>query len=201
MVGKNVKNSRQQGGKAITKRIRRAGFMVALALLTAVALAGAAWAANTIHCPGAGSGNLDGECGGTDRNDVMYGTKDKDEMWAERGADVMYGRGGSDSLTGDEGPDVAYGGRGNDYLAADCDVDSYCGEDKKHGGRGNDHIVGNLRSERHFGGRGDDSFLDVDSRKNPDVFRCGPGVDRVHFNKGLDKVAGDCEDLRPYNRY
>ena len=41
-------------------------------------------------------------------------------------------------------------------------------------------------------------LVDVDSRKNPDVLRCGPGVDRVHYNKGLDKVADDCEDLHPY---
>src|SRR5829696_7305754 len=45
-------------------RIRRVGLTVSLALLLlATALAGVAWAANTIHCPGATSGNLDGECG------------------------------------------------------------------------------------------------------------------------------------------
>jgi Ca2+-binding RTX toxin-like protein len=199
MAGK-VEQTRE-GGKAMATRIRRAWVVVTLALLLmATALAGAAWAANTIHCPGASSGNLDGECDGTDRNDVMYGTEGKDEMYAWRGADTMYGRGGSDSLFGREGPDTAYGGPGNDFLGSDCDVDDWCGEDEKHGGRGSDHIVGNLRSEHHFGGRGDDLFLDVDSRKNPDVFRCGPGVDRVHYNKGLDEVANDCEDLRPYNR-
>ena len=98
----------------------------------------------------------------------------------------------------------ARGGRGSpgvDYLGSDCDVDYGCGEDEKHGGRGGDHIVGNLRSERHYGGRGDDLLVDGGSLKNPDVFRCGPGVDVVHYNKGLDKVADDCEDLRPYNPY
>jgi Ca2+-binding RTX toxin-like protein len=179
-------------------RIRRAGLMVALALLMATALAGVAWAANTIHCPGPSSGNLDGECPGTDRNDVMYGTAGTDEMWARRGADVMYGLGGNDILTGDEGPDIAYGGPGNDDLAADCDLDAYCGEDEKHGGLGADHIVGNLRSEHHFGGRGNDLLVDPDSGRYPDVFRCGPGHDEILYNKGLDKVAGDCEILKPY---
>jgi hypothetical protein len=56
-------------------------------------------------------------------------------------------------------------------------------------GYGGSHF-GNLRSEHHFGGRGNDLLVDVS--------RCGPGVDRVHYNKGLDKVADDCEDLRPY---
>ena len=180
-------------------RIRRVGLTVSLALLLlATALAGVAWAANTIHCPGQSSGNLDGECGGTDRNDVMYGTEGTDEMWARRGADVMYGRGGRDILTGDEGPDIAYGGRGDDGLIADCDVDSYCGEDEKHGGPGADHLVGNLRSEHHFGGRGNDLLVDADSGRYPDVFRCGPGRDEILYNKGFDKVAEDCEILKPY---
>ncbi len=179
-------------------RIRRAGVVVALTLLMATALAGVAWAANKIHCPGETSTDPDGYCNGTDRNDVMYGTEGKDDMYANRGADVMYGRGGRDSLIGRDGPDIAYGGPGNDYLGSDCDVDDWCGEDEKHGGRGDDHIVGNLRSEHHFGGRGNDLLVDEDSHKNPDAFRCGPGVDEVYYNKGLDKVADDCEHLHPY---
>ena len=59
----------------MTARIRRAVVAVALTLLAATALAGVAWAANTIHCPGESSSNLDGTCEGTDRNDVMYGTR------------------------------------------------------------------------------------------------------------------------------
>ena len=86
-------------------RIRRAVVAVALTLLLmATALAGVAWAANTIHCPGVTSTDGDGYCDGTDRNDVMYGTKGKDEMYAWRGADTMYGRGGRDALYGKEGP-------------------------------------------------------------------------------------------------
>jgi Ca2+-binding RTX toxin-like protein len=180
-------------------RIRRAVVAVALTLLLmATALAGVAWAANTIHCPGVTSTDGDGYCEGTDRNDVMYGTKGKDEMYAWRGADTMYGRGGRDALYGKEGPDVAHGGPGNDYLGSDCDVDAYCGEDEKHGGPGDDHIVGNLRSEKHFGGRGNDLIVDADSGRYPDVIRCGPGRDEVLYNKGFDKVAEDCEILKPY---
>jgi Ca2+-binding RTX toxin-like protein len=173
---------------------------VALALLMATAVAGVAWAANTIHCPGASSGNPDGECRGTDKNDVMHGTEGKDDMYAWDGADVMYGRGGRDSLIGGKGPDIVYGGLGNDYLAeeGDCDLDFSCGEDEKHGGPGDDHIVGNLRSEHHFGGLGNDLLVDYASGRYPDVFRCGPGRDEVTYNKGLDKVADDCEILEPY---
>jgi Ca2+-binding RTX toxin-like protein len=178
--------------------MRRARLLLAtLAALVVgmVALAGVAWAVNTIHCLGEASTNRDGYCDGTDRNDVMYGTKGKDEMYARRGADTMYGRGGPDALYGKEGPDIAYGGPGNDYLGSDCDVDYWCGEDEKHGGPGYDHIVGNLRSEHHFGGRGNDLLVDDNSHKNPDAFRCGPGIDEVYYNKGLDQVAEDCEKL------
>jgi hypothetical protein len=82
------------------------------------------------------------------------------------------------------------------------DSDYWFGEDDNHGGRGNDHIVGNLMSEKHYGGRGSDTLVDYKSGKRPDTFRCGPGLDYVYYNKGLDKVAADCEMLwaaRPIN--
>jgi hypothetical protein len=50
--------------------IRRAGVMVALALLMATALTGVAWAANVIQC--SPSTDEDPICEGTERNDVMY---------------------------------------------------------------------------------------------------------------------------------
>ena len=60
--------------------------------------------------------------------------------------------------------------------------------------------MGNLDSEKHFGGPGDDSFVDYKSGKNPDVFRCGAGRDEVTYNKGLDRVADDCEVLHPASK-
>jgi hypothetical protein len=41
-------------------------------------------------------------------------------------------------------------------------------------------------------------IVDPDSGRYPDVIRCGPGRDQVIYNKGLDKVAEDCEILKPY---
>jgi opacity protein-like surface antigen len=175
-------------------RIRQAGVTVALALLMAAALAGVAFAAqNVIQCPKITP--QDGYCDGTNKDDVMEGTSNDDRMRAGLGVDIMYGRGGKDDLYGNEGPDVAYGGPGDDYLGSDCDTDYWCGEDEKHGGPGDDLIVGNLMSEKFFGGRGSDTLYDYKSSKRPDTFRCGPGYDRVYYNKGLDKVADDCEWL------
>ena len=45
----------------------------------------------------------------------------------------------------------------------------------------------------HFGGRGNDYINDHDSSKRPDVIRCGRGYDTVIYNKGMDRVADDCE--------
>ena len=180
----------------MASRIRRAGIVVTLALLLmATAMAGVAWAAN-IRCP-----NVPGEphgCVDTAADDRMYGTPGKDDIATFRGDDTVYAYKGDDFIEGDKGDDTYYGGRGDDYLAADCDVDAYCGEDEKHGGPGADHIVGNLRSEKHFGGRGNDLIVDADSGRYPDVIRCGPGRDEVLYNKGFDKVAEDCEILKPY---
>ena len=179
-------------------RIRRAVVAVALTLLLmATALAGVAWAANTIHCPGVTSTDGDGYCEGTDRNDVMYGTKGKDEMYAWRGADTMYGRGGATRFTArrvrrrPRWPRKRLPGerlRRRRLLRRGREA-------RRSRGR---PIVGNLRSEKHFGGRGNDSIVDADSGRYPDVIRCGPGRDEVLYNKGFDKVAEDCEILKPY---
>ena len=97
---------------------------------------------------------------------------------------------------GGVGPDTVYGGPGDDKID-DGESDYWSGEDENHGGPGNDYIWGNLMSEKHFGGRGDDQIGDYKSSKRPDTFHCGPGYDRVVDNKGLDKVADDCEELLP----
>ena len=179
----------------MARRIRRVVVAVALALLITAAFAGVAGAAN-IQCP-----NVPGEphgCRDTAADDKMYGTPEEDEIATFNGDDTVHAYKGDDFIEGDKGDDTYYGGRGDDYLAADCDVDAYCGEDEKHGGPGADHIVGNLRSEKHFGGRGNDLIVDADSGRYPDVIRCGPCRDEVLYNKGFDKVAEDCEILKPY---
>jgi hemolysin type calcium-binding protein len=176
----------------MTTTIPRAGVAVALALLMATCLAGLARAANVIQC--APSPEEYAVCEGTDRNDVMYGTNQNDLLYAYEGVDTVYGRDGNDSLTGGFGPDTVYGGPGDDKID-DGESDYWSGEDENYGGPGNDYIWGNLMSEKHFGGQGDDSLADYKSSKRPDTFRCGPGYDRVVYNKGLDKVTDDCEEL------
>jgi Ca2+-binding RTX toxin-like protein len=180
-------------------RMRRAGVAVALTLLMATALAGVAWAANVIQCP---NHSEFPSCLGTDKNDVMYGTNKADTIGGgPHGADTLYGYGGEDYLIGGSGPDKVHGGPGDDQIT-NQETDYWFGEDENHGGPGDDLIVGNLMSEKHYGGRGSDTITDYKSGKRPDTFRCGPGHDEVLYNKGLDKVAADCEVLtaaRPIN--
>lgn len=154
--------------------------LVTLAALVVgmVALAGVAWAAN-IQCPNNPQGNT-GTCWGTQEADVIIGTAQRDFIDGQRGADLIRAGRGADRISGD---------------------DYWLGKDENHGGPGADHIVGNYDSEKHFGGRGDDVIVDEksdeDPDEEPDVFRCGPGYDSVYYNKGLDKVADDCEELIP----
>jgi Ca2+-binding RTX toxin-like protein len=176
----------------MTTTIRRAGVAVVLALLMATCLAGVAWAANVIQCSPATDAYI--ICEGTDGPDVMYGTNEFDLVHAYEGVDTLYGRDGNDDLNGGLGPDTVYGGPGDDRIDSG-ESDYWSGEDENHGGPGNDYIYGNLMSEKHFGGRGDDLLSDYKSTKRPDTFRCGPDYDRVVYNKGLDKIADDCEEL------
>jgi Ca2+-binding RTX toxin-like protein len=177
--------------------VRKAMLLCLGVVLTSLLVAGGvAWAKQkVIQCryhP-----DVERPCFGTPSSEVILGTGKYDLVRAGDGMDTVYGRGGDDDLSGGGGPDKVYGGPGDDWLSTDCDWDYWCGEDTKYGGRGNDSLGGNLRSERHFGGRGNDYFIDYKSSKHPDVFHCGRGRDEVLYNKGFDKVAKDCEILKP----
>jgi Ca2+-binding RTX toxin-like protein len=149
-------------------------------LTTLVVVSGVAWAA-TIQCPNDPLDIGGGTCWGTDGDDVILGTDEQDEINTGFGDDLVRARRGAD-------------------LISNGDSDYWFGEDENHGGRGDDYIVGQLDSEKHFGGRGDDIIVDYKSGKNPDVIRCGPGHDEALYTKGLDRVADDCEILRPHGR-
>jgi RTX calcium-binding nonapeptide repeat (4 copies) len=160
--------------------MRKTVLLLLGAMLAAlIAASGVALAAN-IQCPNDPRNVGGGTCWGTDGDDVLIGT------------------GKSDTISGFGGDDLVRAGRGAD-LITNGESDYRFGEDENHGGRGADHVVGNLDSEKHFGGRGDDLLVDYKSGKNPDVFRCGPGRDEVTYNEGLDLAAEDCEVLRPVN--
>src|SRR5215213_4245392 len=149
---------------------------VALAMASGVALAA------TIDCTG-------GYCAGTKENDVMNGTDTYD---------LMYGLGGDDNMFGHFGNDEMYGGEGADFLLGDEDYDypdTLLGNDTLYGGPGNDDLRGAFGNDKIYGGGGDDFVFAYDQLNvtaGADVVDCGPGVDTVHYDKGVDKIR-HCE--------
>jgi Ca2+-binding RTX toxin-like protein len=113
-----VKASRK-GGKQMAARIRRAVVTVALALLMAAALAGAAWAATFV---------------GTAGPDELIGTRNTDTIYGLNGFDDISGKPGDDELYGGKGEDSLHGGKGADYLVGGSKLDTFFG------GNGNDFI-------------------------------------------------------------
>ena len=161
--------------------MRRTILLVGAMLAAPIMVSAAAWAATTIHCPNDPLHIGGGTCWGTKGDDVLIGTDGRNEINASFGDDLVRAGPGSDFISNGE----------SDYSF---------GEDENHGGQGADYIVGQLDSEQHFGGPGDDHIVDYKSGKNLDVIRCGAGRDDVTYNKGLDRVAADCEVLHPASK-
>lgn len=134
----------------------------------------------------------------------------------DEGNDVMKGGKGADLLAPGIGRDRVLGGRGNDRRQfkkappprhqgiAGC-FRGFCplllgeeGSDLIKGGRGRDYMRGGAERDRMLGGKGAD-VIDAatdDAQGVKDVVECGDGRDIV-FANGADKVADDCERVKP----
>ena len=108
---------------------------------------------------------------GTNGDDVLIGTNNRDDISGKDGDDVIQGRdagddlfgeGGEDKVQGNNGPDDIYGGGGEDVLS---------------GGNGDDFLADGTN------GNGDGSV---------DVIDCGPGRDVVEAER-RDVIGSDCE--------
>jgi Ca2+-binding RTX toxin-like protein len=118
---------------------------------------------------------------GTDGDDVLHGTPERDVIWGGRGDDVIHGAGGNDVICGGPGDDVIYGERGNDRIFGGPGEDRLYGghgDDRILGGGGGDFIHGGLGIDILDGGPGDDT---VDGGYGWDVLDGGPGDDTVSF--------------------
>jgi hypothetical protein len=102
------------------------------------------------------------------------------------------GGAGNDYLTGGNRDDVIDGGDGNDDLFAEG------GADTVRGAAGSDEISGGLGPDTIDGGAGDDFIGVWDEQVEAAAVICGPGVDNVDLDYGLDSVAGDCEIVPPH---
>jgi Ca2+-binding RTX toxin-like protein len=111
---------------------------------------------------------------GTDGNDVLQGTPERDVIWGANGDDLIYGSLGNDLICGGPGDDQIHGGRGND------EVD---------GGPGSDQVNGDLGDDKILGGPGGND--EVAGDLGIDVVNGGPGSeDLVHGDYGYDRMSG-----------
>jgi Ca2+-binding RTX toxin-like protein len=142
---------------------------------------------------------------GTNRRDVIVGSRFGDRVRGRRAGDSLRGRAGRDCLFGNAGrdrmsgqghADRLLGNRGRDRLAGNAGRDRLFGNqgnDRLLGGGGRDRLRGGPGRNRYSAGAGNDRVL---ARNNKtDRVRCGKGRDRVVADR-RDRVADDCERVR-----
>jgi len=84
------------------------------------------------------------KCTGTDGEDTLRGTRERDEMYGLKDDDGLFGRGAADDM---------YGGKGSDDLDGDRGADRLYGDDHS------DALVGGPGDDRLDGGRDADFFI------------------------------------------
>lgn len=112
---------------------------------------------------------------GSDGDDVLRGTPERDVIWGGKGDDTIYGSLGNDLLCGGAGADLIHGGRGND------EVDGGAGD--------GDHAIGDLGDDKVMGGGG--ARDEVAGDLGIDIVSGGAGnEDLVHGDYGWDRMSG-----------
>ena len=124
------------------------------------------------------SNNNDGKPKGTQGNDELVGTSQRD---------TITGLGGNDRFNGCAGDDTLNGNSGNDGIAGGPD------DDNLHGNDGNDYLHGDSGSDSLYGNEGNDILVGNEDR---DRFFCGSGNDKIlDFDYPLDVKSNDCEEF------
>jgi Ca2+-binding RTX toxin-like protein len=115
---------------------------------------------------------------GTQGNDELVGTSQRDVITGLAGNDRFNGCSGNDTLNGNIGNDGIAGGPGNDRL---------------HGNEGNDYLQGDSGIDFLFGNEGNDILV---GNEGIDQFSCGSGQDQIlDFDALLDIKSNDCEEF------
>ena len=121
-------------------------------------------------------------------NDVKpKGTQSNDELVGTSQRDTITGLGGNDRFNGCSGDDTLNGNSGNDGIDGGPD------DDNLHGNEGNDYLQGDTGSDSLYGNEGNDIFIGNEDR---DRFFCGSGNDKIlDFDYPLDVKSNDCEEF------
>jgi Ca2+-binding RTX toxin-like protein len=120
----------------------------------------------------------------------IYGTSDRDTIFALSGDDLVYAGAGDDVVYGEEGNDTLYGQQNNDYLYG------LNGNDNLDGGRGNDFLYGGIGSDLLIGGLGRDTLRAYDqdssiSNYQYDTLIGGAGADLFLLGGPSENANGD----------
>ena len=108
---------------------------------------------------------------GSQDDDVIVGTEDRDRIWGGDGNDLICGLDNRDRLMGQQGDDTLYGGDDRDRLEGGEDNDTlYGGEDR-------DFLIGNRGDDTLFGGPGRDKLA---GGRGTDTCDGGPDKDRAN---------------------
>lgn len=184
--------------------MRKAVLLLAVMATSLLLASGVALAATTIICSEQDSWFETGECFGTPEDDIIYGTKFFEDIFALAGSDIVYARGADDFVFGDDitvppddpateqdGDDELYGSSGPDVLIASGGSDLY------NGGGDADEIYAyedslNEGEDTVVGGGGRDYIEAQDGVK--DTINCGKGYDVVYYDEGIDVVSRNCNE-------
>lgn len=135
---------------------------------------------------------------------AVVGTNHRDRITGTNRPDRILGRGGSDSLDGGRGRDCMDGGTGGDAVAGGIAPDRLYGKsgrdalnggpgsDREWGGPGNDSINAAFGRDRVSAGAGND-LVNIATAGPPARAYCGPGFDKVRFNRNERRRTRACE--------
>jgi Ca2+-binding RTX toxin-like protein len=117
-------------------------------------------------------------------SEIIVGSNDAEEIYAEKGDDIINGLAGDDILRGGGGNDIISGGLGDDTIYGEEIYDeSAAGDDTIYGGSGNDIIEGRLGDDKVHGGLGND-FLE--GNDGSDFITGGLGDDTIYGESYYD---------------
>ena len=128
-------------------------------------------------------------------NNVLEGTKGKDQIDGTDHDELIFGFAGRDSLNGNGGNDTIFGGKGGDVITGGAGNDSLEGNEGKDeifGNEGHDTLIGGTGKDTLDGGTGDD-LLQGDNGK--DVLVGGAGNDTLIGGRGSDTFVLESFDV------
>ncbi|MGB3637263.1 MAG: cadherin-like domain-containing protein [Rivularia sp. (in: cyanobacteria)] len=137
--------------------------------------------------------NSDDNLTGTDNKDIIRGLKGNDTLKGFAGGDILNGGKGNDEIFGNAGDDLLLGGKGKDILVGDEGndfLDGGNGKDQLYGGIGNDGLLGGKKADILVGGEGND-FLNGGA--GADTLTGGTGADNFYLdgNSSIKDIITD----------